>query len=320
MPSRLSRLEARYPAMRIERGARLWLAVAGLAALVVAIYSESFLGIVKLWTLSAYNHCFLVFPIGFYLLWRRRRTLAIVAIEPSWLGLALVCGLAVAWYLGRVIALQALEHVAAIMAIPAIVLAVMGGRFFRAALLPMVFLLLAIPVGEFLIPVLMEVTADIARSLLGIVGIPAYRQGQFISLPGGDFEVADVCSGLKYLLASLPLALLFASWAYRGTLARLMFVAVTAVVFIVGNGVRAFIVMIVASASELEYFAGRDHVIFGNVFFVALLVLVCWVGWRYADPPEADKAIDPRHPLAGKAVRSIAVAVAAAASLAVGSA
>ncbi|MGQ0834934.1 MAG: exosortase A [Gammaproteobacteria bacterium] len=306
--------------MSIGRGARVWLAVAGLAALVVAIYSESFLAIVKLWTLSAYAHCFLVFPIAFYLLWRRRQALAAIAIEPSWPGLALVCGLAVAWFVGRAIALQALEHAAAIAAIPAMVLAVMGTRFLRAALLPMVFLLLAAPVGEFLIPVLMEVTAAIASLLLGVVGIPVYREGMFISLPGGDFEVAEVCSGLKYLLASLPLALLFASWAYRRTLHRVVFVAVTVGVFIVGNGLRAFIVMIVASGSDLRYFAGQDHVVFGNVLFVALLALVCWVGWKYADPPEAAKAIGPADSHAGSAVRSIAVAAAAAASLSVGSA
>jgi exosortase A len=275
------------PAVFAERGVLLFLCVLGLTALVVTLYQGSFAGIFHLWIISTYRHCAFVFPLALYLLWRRRENLSTVAVAPSWIGVIALLGIVVAWQVGRATAVQALEHAAAIAAIPATVLAVLGTRFFAAAAFPLLFLLAAIPAGEAFIPPLMELTADISTTLLSLFGVPAFRDGMFISLAGGEFVIAELCAGLSYLFASVTLALLFACLSFRSATARALFIGATAVVFVIANGVRAFIVMVVASATNLRYFAGYDHVIFGMFFFFAVLALIFWVGMKFADPISA---------------------------------
>lgn len=270
--------------MPLERGVAAFVFVLLIAGLVVAVYHQSFVTIYELWKLSNYQYAFLIIPVAAYILWQSRSVLAQEPITPAWPGIMPIVALAVAWHLSRATSVQALEHIAAMMAIPAAVFAIVGTRFFSAAAFPLLLTLITIPIGELLVPPLMEVTADLSSLMLQIVGVPVQRQGMFLSLPGGDFKIADVCAGVNYLLAGSAVALLFSYWTYERASHRVFFVAIAAVVFVLGNSVRAFIVMLVASGTQLRYFAGYDHVVFGMIFFVALLLGLLWLGNRYAAP------------------------------------
>ena len=103
---------------------------------------------------------------------------------------------------------------------------------------PLLFSLAAVPVGDGLLPHLMLLTADTSTALLRAVGVPVFREGQFLSLPGGNFEVASVCAGLAYLTAGTVIALLFSYFTYRSVLKRFLFVMLTMVVVILTNGLR----------------------------------------------------------------------------------
>ena len=272
-------------ALRMERGTLVFGAILALLVTVVALFNQSFVAIWDLWQLSTYQYAFLMLPATLYLIWTQRRELAVQEITPSWSVLAVLVVLTLAWQVGRATAVQAVEHTAAILAVPAIVLLVLGRRIAHTIMFPLVLLLTLIPIGEALTPTLMVITAEIASFLLKLFGVPFTRDGQFMSLAGGNFLVADVCSGVRYLLASVVLALLFGYLNFRSIRTRALFIALTAVTFIIGNGVRAFIVMTVASATDMKYFGGRDHVFFGMGFFAVLLLLLFWIGSRYADPP-----------------------------------
>ncbi len=271
-------------AARMERGTIVFGAILALGAIVVALLHQSFAAIWELWQLSTYQYAFLMLPAAVYLAWSRRRELAVQAITPSWNVLAVLVVLTLAWQVGRATAVQAVEHTAAVLAVPAMVLLVLGRSVANTITFPLVLLLTLIPIGEVLTPTLMVITAEIASGLLKLFGVPFTRDGQFMSLAGGNFLVADVCSGVRYLLASVVLALLFGHLNFHSIRKRLLFMAVTAVIFILGNGVRAFIVMTVASATNMKVFGGRDHVFFGMAFFAVLLLLLFWIGSRYTDP------------------------------------
>jgi exosortase A len=270
-----------------DRGAATVYAIGALTGLVVAIFFGTFKSLASIWILSNYRHCLLVAPIAFAILWDRRATLASVPVAPSWPGLAAIAGVSLLWHIGHAAALLALEHAAALLAVPSLVVAVFGIRMFRAAAFPLLFLLAAVPVGEELIPFLMNATANVSVGLLQAFGVPVFREGVFVSLPGGEFQIADVCAGLNYLLVGVMLALAVSERLFATALARLLFVAFAATLFIVGNGVRACIVMAVASATQMRVFAGFDHVIFGVIFFGLLLMLLLWVSRKYSRPQPA---------------------------------
>jgi EpsI family protein len=276
-----------------DRGAATVYAIGALTGLVVAIFFTTFKNLASIWILSNYRHCLLIGPIAFAILWDRRSALASAPVAPSWLGVAAIAGVTLLWHIGHAAAFQALEHVAAILAIPSLVLAVFGWSMLRAAAFPLLFMLAAVPVGEELIPFLMNATANVSVGLLQTFGVPVIREGVFVSLPGGEFQIADVCAGLNYLLVGVMLALAVSERLFATALARVVFVAFAATLFIVGNGVRACIVMAVASATQMRVFAGFDHVIFGVVFFALLLVLLLWASRKYSRPPAAPPRAAP---------------------------
>jgi EpsI family protein len=298
-----------------RRGIAVGAVIAVLAAAVVVVFRDSYATIWDLWKLTTYQYAFIVVPAAAYLLCSQRAVLTAQSIAPSWWALLVLFALAMLWQVSRATATQAVEHATAMLAIPAIVWAVLGRNVLRATAFAWLLLLTAIPVGEALTPSLMVVTADISTGLLQLFGISYIRTGQYISLSGGEFEVADVCSGLRYLLIGVTLALLFSYWNFRTVRARAIFVAITAVVFVIGNGIRAFIVMAVASASGMRYLVGEDHVLFGTILFGVLLGVVLWVAKRYAHkPPERASTEEAAH---SPAFRRAPVAVASAAAIGV---
>jgi EpsI family protein len=251
----------------------------------MAVYWQSFANIFELYLHGDFHHHFFVYPAVAYVLYRQERSLMREPVAPSVIGLVILAGLGLAWSVSRTASVQLGEQVAAILMIPTFVFAVMGGRVLKAAAFPMLLFLAAIPLGDGIIPALMEVTADIATFFLNLFGIPAYREGMLISLPNGQFQVAAACAGFNFLSAGVTCSLICSYFLWERWKPRLIFVAIAAVAFVIANGVRAFIVMAVASATDMKYLAGHDHVTFGMILFAALLFGLLWFANKYADPP-----------------------------------
>jgi exosortase A len=257
--------------------------IGGIVTLIVVLYSDSITTMVELWQYSSYAHSPIVLLISGFLLWRVRGPLAAEGMQPYAWGIPLLLALALAWVVARAVSVQALEHLAVALLIPAAVLTFLGSALASRAAFPLLFLLAAVPVGDTLIPSLMRITADVSAFFLRGAGVPVYREGQFMTLPGGVFEVAEVCAGLRYLISGSILALLFGYLTFTSVWKRVIFVACTAVCLVLANAVRAFIVMYVASASDMRFFAGRDHIYFGWLLFGLLVAGIFWVGARFAD-------------------------------------
>ncbi len=262
--------------------------LAGLTALVVFFYRDSFVSITKLWQSSDHEHGVLVCVIAAYLVWRVRHSLVASPITCDFRGLFLVLLLVCLWFIARLSGVQIIEHGAVLAMIPATIVTILGPKITANILFPLIFMLFAVPVSDALIPYMMIITADIATALLELSAFPVYREGQYLSLPGGDFVVADVCSGVRYLITGALLAALFGYLRYRSVYKRIVLVAATALAMIITNGVRAYIVMAVASATNMQYLGGRDHVYFGWVLFGLVMLLIMWIGSRYDDDMDSD--------------------------------
>ena len=95
---------------------------------------------------------------------------------------------------------------------------------------PLAFMLFAVPVGEFLVPPMMEFTADFTVAAIRLTGIPVFREGLFFTLPTGAWSVVEACSGVRYIIASLTLGCLYAYLSYVSYLKRSNFYSVCFVV------------------------------------------------------------------------------------------
>ena len=252
---------------------------------------------VSIWHRSeTYTHGFIIFPISAYLIWTRRHDLLTIQPQPSRLGILALVLAGFAWLLADSADVLVAQQYALVAMVPLLVWAVLGHRVAYALLFPLLFLLFAVPVGEFLLPPLMAYTADFTVAALQITGIPVYREGNLMSLPTGNWSVVEACSGLRYLIASLTLGCLFAYLNYRSVWRRTVFIGLSIIVPIVANWVRAYLIVMIGHLSNNRLAAGVDHLIYGWVFFGFVMMLLFWIGAKWREPdPEPAKSIHLPH-------------------------
>lgn len=278
-------MSAVLPRSAVRPGTLSAIALVGLAAVVVLVFLDGFRSLVAMWRYSSYGHSYLIPLVSIYFLFRDRERLTALDWRGSFAGLAALAGAVALWLAGRATAIQGIEHVALSAMLVAFLWAVAGTRLLVVAWFPVLYLCLATPVGEEIVPYLQSITADVSVAALNVFGVPAYRDGLFLSLPGGDFEVARACSGFRYLNAGVAMAVLIAYLVLRSAWIRVGFVALVAALFVFVNGIRAFLVMVIASASNMRYMVGDDHIALGYVMFLLLAALSYWLATRLARTP-----------------------------------
>jgi len=255
-----------------------------LCAGILLFYLDTFISIVSIWLRSdTFLHGFLILPISIYLIWDHWENLRHITPRMYGPGISGLFVLSLAWWVCDSVGIQVGAQLIAVAMIPTAVTAVVGIEFARKAAFPLCYLILAVPFGEALIPWLMDYTATFTVYALSVTGIPVLRDGMYFSIPSGDFEVATACSGIRYLLATLALGVLYAYLAYRSTAKRLVFLGFSIVLPIVANGIRAYGIVLIAHFSEMRLAVGVDHIIFGWVFFGVVIAIMFAVGNRYRD-------------------------------------
>ncbi|WP_200259262.1 exosortase A, partial [Halorhodospira neutriphila] len=260
----------------------------GLAGLGAAFF-PTYRGIVEIWARSeTFAHGFLIVPIVAFLVFRLRHRLSPLAPRPSGLALLPLAGLVLAWVLGALVEVESVRHFSAVLMIPALVWLLLGTAVVRELQFPLAYLLFAVPFGAFLVPWLMEYTADFTVAAVQASGVPVYREGLRFQLPSGSWSVVAACSGVRYLIASVALGALYSYLVYRSWRRRLLFMAAAVLVPIVANGVRAYLIVMLGHLSGMELAVGVDHLIYGWLFFGVMIAAMFWVGgwWREDGGPE----------------------------------
>ncbi len=281
-------LGERYQATGLWVRPLLGLSLAG--AVVFVLLRSTVSSMVTIWYGSnTYSYGFVIAPISAFLIWRRRKQLRVLHPDTSVTGLALVLLFAVIWLGGNVADIQIAQQVAFIGLLDALVWAFLGNRVVHLLRFPLLFLFFMVPTGESLVGPLQQLTAAFTVNAVRLSGIPAVQDGFVISTPSGDWRIAEACSGIRYLTSSIVVGVLFAGVAFRSWKRRVVLVLISALVPILANALRAYLIVVVAYLSNNRIAAGIDHVVYGWLFFslVTALVIGVALGWREPDPPLA---------------------------------
>jgi exosortase A len=280
--SSAERFAAEPPGIGVGAAARsawAW-ATTGLAlvgAATVFLHWPAVVATVATWIGSpTYSYGILVPPVVAVLLWQRRGDLRQMAPRPWPWGLALVAAAALLATIGQVVSALIVEQLAVVAIIQAGALTILGPGIFRRIAFPMLYLYLAVPIGDGLIAPLQKLTAWFAVALLEPLGVPVRLDGLLIRIPGAAFHVTEACAGLRFLLASFTLGVLLAALFFRTWWHRVAFVLAAIALPIVGNGLRAAGLVLIAYLSDLRVAVGIDHLTYGYVF--TALLLACLVG------------------------------------------
>ncbi len=288
----------------------------------VWIYLETAESMLGKWQSSeTYAHGFIIFPISLFLIWRERAHLRSITPRPSVPGLLSLALLGGGWVIAQSAGVQVISQYLFVTMIPALVVTLFGWRVARAIAFPLAFTLLAVPFGEVFLRPMIDFTADFTVYALQLTGIPVFREGSHLTLPSGDWMVAEACSGLRYLIASFTLGCLYAHLTYRSRLRKLVFIIASILVPILANGIRAYLIVLLGHVSNMTLAVGVDHLIYGWLFFGLVMLLLFWAGshWREDElessaiksTPDNSKASTSVLQAASFAVAALAIACAA---------
>lgn len=269
---------------------------------VFILHAATLRSMAEVWNSSGtFTHGFLVIPACFWLIWRQRETLRATPLTPlPWL-LTVVAAAGAIWLVGDLSASQSVTHFSLIVVAIAVVLSVFGLHQGRQLAFPLALLIFAVPFGEAFVPVLMNWTADFTVAALRLSGVPVLREGNELTIPTGRWSVVEACSGARYLVASVAAGTAYAWVMYRSPLRRAVFLLASAVVPIIANWLRAYLIVMIGHLSSNELGVGIDHFIYGWMFFGVVIFVLFAVGlrWREDDALESQSArnaiVSPSH-------------------------
>ena len=251
---------------------------------VSAVFYDTTQNLIYLWLNSeTYSHCFFILPITFWLIWRQRDLYKYTDVQISYAALAPLFLSLLLWFIGRLLTASVIEQYGFLCIWLSSICLFLGWPLFKSLLFPFAYLLLMVPIGEGVVPALMEFTAYFTTETIRLVGIPVYREGLFISLPSGNWNVVEACSGIRYVLASVTLGTLFAYISYQSYWKRGLFILASLIVPILANGIRAFLIVMIGHFSNLKLAVGVDHLIYGWVFFGIVIFTLFSVGSIWQD-------------------------------------
>lgn len=271
------------PALRL---AAVWL-------ILLALFVDDWAAMaLQWWNISTYNHIVLIPPILVWLVWQRWNELQKIQPQTWWPGLILFAAAAFLWVLGAISALDLARQAGTVAMLGATVPLLLGPRVSMGLLFPLTYLAFLVPIGEELVELLQTITADITIALTHASGIPAVIDGVFIDTPAGLFEVAEACSGVKFLIAMVAFGVLAANVCFLSWPRRVAMLAACVAVPVLANGVRAWGTIYAAQLFGAEVASGFDHIVYGWLFFAFVLTLVVAGAWRFFDRPMGEPMID----------------------------
>ncbi|MCY7317031.1 MAG: exosortase A [Rubrivivax sp.] len=290
-----------------------------LLAALLLLFRDTATAMVGIWTRSeTFAHAFLVPPITLWLVWRRRVDLALLQPQPAPWVLLPIAAVALLWLLGELAGVNAATQLALVALIVLAVPAVFGLAVARCITFPLMFLFFSVPIGDFMVPQMMEWTADFTVAAVAFSGVPVYREGLQFVIPSGNWSVVEACSGVRYLIASFMVGSLFAYLNYRSTKRRVIFIALSLVAPIVANWLRAYMIVMLGHISGNKLAVGADHLVYGWVFFGIIITVMFVIGARWSEPDAPVASAGPAATagdLAAASARSWPVVVAITALL-----
>ncbi|MDU0356381.1 exosortase A [Paraglaciecola aquimarina] len=252
--------------------------------LFLLVFQNTFILLVNTWFESTtFEHSFLIAPIAIWLIYRKQAELSNATIKPAPLLLGVVGGLSLLWLVGTIVGINALSQFS-LLSIPLVAIwAFYGFDFVKIIRFPLFFLILSVPFGEFLIPNLQEITADLTVFFLQLVNVPIYREGLYLYIPEGTFHVAEACSGIRFLFSTITLGLLITHLQIKSRKRQFIFMLSVCLIPIIANGLRAFMIVFIGHVSDMQAAVGFDHIVYGWVFFCIVIILVVLLGNRISD-------------------------------------
>ncbi len=240
----------------------------------------------SMWHEPEYNHGFMIPFVAVYLLWLRAREISAATLTGSWLGVGLLLVSLALLFLGDRSAVFVLTQYAFVLAIWALVVAGGGATGLRLMWVPLAYLIFMVPLGDFftqkLTAGLQLLSSEIGVAVIRAAGLSVFLEGNVIDLGAYKLQVAEACSGMRYLFPLLSFSFLCAV-LFRGRWWQRALLLVSSVpITIFMNSFRIGVIGILVNYFGIEQAEGFLHDFEGWVIFMACIGVLFTMIWIFA--------------------------------------
>ncbi len=262
-----------------------WLAFLITGSLLVIAAFNSLEFMVNQWSTSEeYGYAFMIPAVVVFLVWQKKNDLARVQFNGSWTGWLLLVAGGVLLLIGELSALYVLKQYAFLMALAGLILAITGWRGFRLLMAPLAIMFFMIPLPNFiyqnLSAELQLISSRIGVAVIRMFDIGVYLEGNVIDLGTYKLQVAEACSGLRYLFPLTSLAYI-AAYIYKGEVwkkATIFLSSIPITVFM--NSFRVGVIGVLVEYGGISQAEGFLHYFEGWIVFMGcmgILVIEMWI-------------------------------------------
>jgi len=221
-----------------------WALPVGLLVCLLVSYLPIIQKLVGRWEGGDNSYCYLIVPFFAYLCWEMRESFKFSIFSLNLMGLLFFLFSSTLIVLGELGSIETLSYLGLWVAAVGL-LATMYGTRVKALLFPLAILFFIIPLPPFINKLLtfrLRLWASaLAAQLLRLFDIPVLQEGNILDLGVAKLQVADACSGLRYLMPMFFLALLLGFYLLgnrRAFRVGLLLFVVPFSIFV--NGARVF--------------------------------------------------------------------------------
>jgi exosortase D (VPLPA-CTERM-specific) len=239
-------------------------------------------GLVRMWgwwfEAPEYSHGLLIPPIAAFLLWQQKDRLERIPFTGSWAGVVLVLLGGALLILGQLGTVYSVVQYAYVITLYGLILSFLGWAAFRLIAIPMLILLFMIPLPQFVLANLSTklqlLSSEIGVSVMRLLGISVFLEGNVIDLGGYKLQVAEACSGLRYLFPLMTLGFLLA-YFYKGALWKRIVLFISSIpITVLMNSLRVGTIGLMVEHWGIGMAEGFLHEFQGWMVFMVSLALM----------------------------------------------
>jgi exosortase A len=156
-------------------------------------------------------------------------------------------------------------------------------RFNWYIVFPVAFLVFIFPFWGGLTYYLQTISVSAVSYMMSFTNIPTYVEAQFVSIPSGTFEIADGCSGLRYLIVSLAISSLFIFLNIKSPKRALLFFAVAIFGGLFTNWLRIMLLIVIGDYTDMTHSLMNDHNNFGWYIYLPFMICLFYFGNKISD-------------------------------------
>lgn len=153
----------------------------------------------------------------------------------------------------------------------------------RYTVFPALYLVFIFPFWGGLTDILQTMSVTAVTLMMGLTGIPTYVEAQYVSIPAGTFEIADGCSGLRYIIVSLAISTLYIFLFIKDTKRAAIFFTAAIIGGLLTNWLRITILILIGHETDMTHSLMYDHNSFGWYIYIPFMILLYILGNKITD-------------------------------------